>query len=128
MNVCPAGWHPPTFDDLNQLLLGSESLAGGHLKSIDPLLWGGINMGATNESGFNALPGGKRHHTGPFVNVNERSLFFGADVYAYPNGQNWHVPHISLSLAHTNAGPFLFAINVPSSGFEKGASIRCVKH
>lgn len=39
-------------------------MAGGKMKSISPL-WKSTNVGATNSSGFTAMPGGSRHYTGP---------------------------------------------------------------
>lgn len=56
--VCPAGWHLPSFDEWETLIayLGGESVAGGKLK--DTIYWDSPNTGATNSSGFSALPGG----------------------------------------------------------------------
>lgn len=64
--ICPAGWYLPT--DKVALLttyLEGESVAGGAMKETglpvtDP------NAGATNSSGFNALPGGNRSDAGIF--------------------------------------------------------------
>jgi len=55
--ICPDGWHLPSDAEWNQLIifLGGEIKAGGKLK--DTLFWVPPNSGATNESGFTALPG-----------------------------------------------------------------------
>ena len=74
--LCPTGWHVPTDAEWHQLVLFldpdaavihdpkvtlSESLiAGGKLKETGNLHWHSPNTGATNESGFTALPGGFR--------------------------------------------------------------------
>lgn len=61
--ICPAGWHVPTKAEYETLInfLGGAATAGGHLKAIDVATnsWGASNIGATNSSGFSALPGGR---------------------------------------------------------------------
>jgi len=58
--VCPKGWHLPGNADWTQLVdhLGGTSLAGGKLKETGTVHWTSPNNGATNETGFTALPGG----------------------------------------------------------------------
>lgn len=71
--LCPAGWHVSTDDDWKEMeiFLGmSETEAnqsggrgegvGGKLKIEGTEYWYITNEGASNESGFSALPGGKR--------------------------------------------------------------------
>jgi uncharacterized protein (TIGR02145 family) len=61
-NICPTGWHIPTLGEWNTLIghLGSNSTAGGQLKSTGTTLWMTPNTGATNSSNFSARPGGIR--------------------------------------------------------------------
>lgn len=56
--ICPPGWHIPTKEDWQELeeFLGDH--AGGKLKA--PYDWYEPNTGATNSTGFSALPGGHR--------------------------------------------------------------------
>jgi uncharacterized protein (TIGR02145 family) len=62
--VCPTGWHLPSDDEWKTLayFLGGSNNAALKLKAIT--FWGGVfregesDRGATNESGFTALPGG----------------------------------------------------------------------
>lgn len=63
--ACPTGWHIPTYEEFTELVdyLGGEDVAGGKLKATGTLsggdgLWLAPNTGATNESGFTALPAG----------------------------------------------------------------------
>ena len=70
-NVCPAGWHAASDDEWKTLAtyLGGESVAGGKLKETGAAHWNwtllGSNTGATNETGFTALPGGFRLYYTP---------------------------------------------------------------
>ncbi len=56
--ICPSGWHVPSNNEWQKLVLtlGGVSIAGGALKDISE--WDSPNAGATNSSGFSALPGG----------------------------------------------------------------------
>jgi uncharacterized protein (TIGR02145 family) len=62
--LCPTGWHVPTDGEWQMFenYLGGLNFAGGELKStsMQPTSggWASPNMGATNSSGFTALPGG----------------------------------------------------------------------
>jgi uncharacterized protein (TIGR02145 family) len=60
--LCPTGWHVPLDAEWTTLTtyLGGESVAGGKLKETGTTHWTSLNAGATNESGFTALPGGFR--------------------------------------------------------------------
>lgn len=54
----PEGWHIPTIEEWGTLseLFGGDSLSGGALK--DTIGWTPQDVGATNASGFTALPAG----------------------------------------------------------------------
>ena len=67
-NVCPIGWHVPTDEEWTTLTtyLGGESVAGGKLKETGTIHWLFPNTGATNETGFTALPSGYRYPNGLF--------------------------------------------------------------
>ena len=56
--ICPAGWHVPSASEWDELLiyLGGEENAGGPMKESGTRHWLDPNEGATNESGFTALP------------------------------------------------------------------------
>lgn len=60
--VCPTGWHLPSDAEWTELTeyLGGTSDAGGKLKETGTTHWNSPNTGATNETGFTALPGGYR--------------------------------------------------------------------
>jgi uncharacterized protein (TIGR02145 family) len=67
--LCPSGWHVPTDAEWSTLTdyLGGESVAGGKIKEIGTTHWTSPNTGATNETGFTALPGG--------ILINETGMF-----------------------------------------------------
>jgi uncharacterized protein (TIGR02145 family) len=65
-NLCPTGWHLTNDAEWTtlQTFLGGEGLAGGKLKEAGSAHWITPNIGATNESGFTALPSGSRSYDG----------------------------------------------------------------
>jgi uncharacterized protein (TIGR02145 family) len=69
--LCPTGWHIPSDAEWTTLTtyLGGESVAGGKLKEAGTTHWQTPNEGATNESGFTALPAGYRYNDGTFSNI-----------------------------------------------------------
>ena len=59
--LAPSGYHIPTDAEWTSLIncLGGEAVAGGKMKEAGTAHWTSPNTGATNESGFTGLPGGK---------------------------------------------------------------------
>jgi uncharacterized protein (TIGR02145 family) len=58
--LCPAGWHVPSDAEWTTLFtyLGGTWIAGSKMKEIGITHWNNPNLGATNESGFTAIPTG----------------------------------------------------------------------
>ena len=79
--VCPTGWHLPSDEEWTELTyyLGGESVAGGKLKETGTTHWNSPNTGATNETGFTALPGGYRGIYGNFGNIG----YYGNVITSY---------------------------------------------
>ena len=65
--ICPKGWHVPTYGEWTALedYIGAGA-AGGALKEAGTSHWLSPNTGATNITGFTALPGGYRSSNGEF--------------------------------------------------------------
>lgn len=70
--LCPSGWHVPTDTEWTDLFtyLGGGIIAMGKLKETGTTHWLSPNTGATNETGFTALPGGYRGINGNFGSVD----------------------------------------------------------
>ena len=58
--ICPNGWHLPSEAEWQELagFLGGLNIAGGKLKETGNAHWISPNAGATDETGFTALPAG----------------------------------------------------------------------
>ena len=72
MVYVPTGWHLPGDAEWTELTnsLGGGSVAGDKLKESGTTHWTSPNAGATNETGFTALPGGGRDLDGSFKFFN----------------------------------------------------------
>jgi uncharacterized protein (TIGR02145 family) len=93
--LCPAGWHVPSNDEWTILatFLGGRDVAGGMLKESGTEHWLSPNTGATNESGFTALPGGFRVYysapygtgVGRYIDIRKSAFFWTSTTlnYAY---------------------------------------------
>jgi uncharacterized protein (TIGR02145 family) len=96
-----------------------SSTAGGALKSTamqpTPGGWNTPNTGATNSSGFNALPGSLRKSVGDFINMTIQGNWWSSSVSSASIA--WY-----RILSCYNS--FIFRSNAPrTSGF----SVRCLK-
>jgi len=117
--ICPDKWHLPTTNELTTIInhLGGSSYAGGKMKQAGFSYWQSPNTGATNSSGFTALPGGNRQPNGSFVSLGTGAVFWAATTVT-----NWGTLDASLvSLAYNQEWTM--------GGFEKktyGYSVRCL--
>jgi uncharacterized protein (TIGR02145 family) len=116
-NVCPLGWHVPSVAEWTTLttFLGGANVAGGKLKETGSTIWTSPNMGANNETGFSALPGGSRDLYG---------LFSGIGTY----GIWWSVTETDSNYASRIYLDSNDGSAESDNGFKKGGfSIRCLK-
>jgi len=127
-NLTPQGWHVSTDEDWKKLELflcmdtseinlsgqrGTDQ--GGQLKETGLLHWKDYNMGATNSSGFTALPGGYRFFYGTFNNVGNLGTWW--TLTERDSTKAW-----SRILSNSYAG--VFRADYPKN---YGFSVRCIK-
>ncbi len=114
--LCPDGWHIPSDDEFTTLSehLGGEVNAGGTLKETKFEHWLTPNTGATNSSGFTALPGGNRSSASIFQNINDSAYFWTSSLNS--SSGSWAR---FLSSAYTELGRNYTSIS-------NGNSVRCV--
>jgi uncharacterized protein (TIGR02145 family) len=116
-NVCPTGWHVPDNNDWTALgtFLGGLNIAGGKLKEASTTHWTTPNAGATNETGFTALPGGLRSYNGAYMFVGINGFWWSSTEYSSTNALNWDMDYRFIGL--------FWNYNLKPYGF----SVRCVR-
>lgn len=115
--ICPVGWHMPSDNEWTTLTnyLGGENVAGGKLKEASTTHWDSPNIGATNESGFTALPGGSRLSNGEFRDIGQ-------------NGNWWSSTEQSSQFAWQRVMfRNLNGVGRVGCNMEYGFSVRCLK-
>ena len=121
--LCPTGWHVPTDAEWTILttFLGGEEVAGGKLKATGNEHWNNPNY-ASNESGFNALPGGESLPHPVFQGV-KGICYFWTSTRGEP-----------IDDTGTAYGAYMrYMVNYQTAcyrnenGRDNGASVRCVK-
>ena len=116
--LCPEGWHISTDAEWTSLvqILGGENTAGGKLKESETTYWREPNSGATNESGFTAIPGGTRYTNGLFFSMTYIGYWWTiTESNVFNNG--WY-----RSIDFSNCSVYRNYID-----FNNGFSVRCLK-
>lgn len=128
--VCPSGWHLPSDEEWKalEMALGmsaeaTDSVArmrginneGGKLKFTGTDFWNDPNQGATNETGFSALPIGYSIFTGSFEGIGEFTTFWTTTW-----GTEFDVYYRYL---HYNSGKIGRYLGYPANG----TPVRCIK-
>ena len=117
VGLCPSGWHVPSYAEWATLTtyLGGESVAGGKLKETGTAHWSSPNSGATNETGFSALPGVLRASGVDFSYLNYYGYWWSAtDIDA---GFAWR-RHMGYDYSYSFRDDF---------NKKSGFSVRCIK-
>lgn len=111
-NIAPIGYHVATKSDWTTLVTYLGGLqAYGKLKEIGTIHWFAPNTGASNSSGFTALPGGYRNPNGSYSNITKKGYWWESDALTTP-----------FFLTYNNNQFFKGPLND-----RYGFSIRCVK-
>ena len=118
-NIAPKGWKIASNDDMTALAayLGADSIAGGKLKEAGTAHWASPNIGATNETGFTALPGGNYNAVTGFFSF----LRYGTTIWT--NTEHGADEAYVITL-FSNSGTFNHGYSVPKFG---GATVRCLQ-
>jgi uncharacterized protein (TIGR02145 family) len=115
--LAPHGWHVPSDSEwtILTIFLGGDSIASAKMRERDTTHWITTNIDVTNESGFTALPGGKRSSDGTFAGIRYNCTFYSTSKFTETGAWIRDLfPH--LSRLYRGGG---------SSG--TGYSIRCIK-
>lgn len=115
--LAPEGWHIPTYFEWATLTtcLGGNTVAGGPMKEVGTTHWATPNTGATNHSGFTALPGGWRYDNGAFGLISTWSFWWSSTDY--DTSLIW-IRYISYNSAELDSG---------GGGKRYGMSVRCLR-
>lgn len=113
--LAPAGWRIPNKEDWEILTnhLGGEGVAGSSLKATN--YWKSPNEGATNKSGFSAIPGGYVSSSGSFGALLENGYWWSTTEYK---------TEIAWSVGLANSDTYLLSNRNPMLF---GLSVRCIK-
>lgn len=130
--ICPAGWHIPTYKEWITLIeyLGGEEVAGGKLKAEETIedgtgLWLAPNEGATNESGFTALPGGDLIWTFYIGEWIDEYAFLG-EMGVFWTATYWDVDKVNAWIV--GLGNRVTDVDIHGYGIDYyAASVRCIK-
>jgi uncharacterized protein (TIGR02145 family) len=116
-NVCPEGWHLPNKIEMTKLTdyLGGDTIDGKKLKETGTTHWISPNTGATNESGFTALPGGYHGYGGTFYFIGYAGYWWSATEFDTDNA--WYRGLYYNGIYEHNL----------SNNKKVGFSVRCIK-
>jgi uncharacterized protein (TIGR02145 family) len=115
--LAPEGWHIPNLTEWITLQNTLSTNIGGKLKETGTLHWLSPNTGATDESGFTALPGGDRHMTdGSFNDLGVNGTWWSTTKNnILPLAYYW-------SLSNTTTD-----FNFAYEAWKTGLSVRCIQ-
>ncbi|MCX6270188.1 MAG: hypothetical protein NTU44_03040 [Bacteroidetes bacterium] len=115
--ICPSGWHIPDDNEWQTLaeFLGGWNIAGGKMKETGLSHWNSPNIGATNESGFNAMGAGLHSPDGNTYYQSIYAYFWSSSQYDANNVKDH-------GLQNNNA-----SMGQGYSNKAYGFSVRCMK-
>jgi len=115
--LCPTDWHVPADAEWTTLVnyLGGSNVAGAKMKETGTTHWVTPNTGATNESGFTALPDGNRYFYGTFYDIGYIGYWWSSTEYSATSAYCW-------TLGYGSAYIYRHYYSK-----ELGLSVRCVR-
>jgi len=117
MTACPKGWHLPSDAEWTTLIdyLGGTYFGGGKMKEVGTAHWESPNKGATNDSGFTALPGGFRLDSGIFYGIGTTGNWWSSTQYDTNYAWHWQLYD------------YISGVDCKNSNKEYGFSVRCLQ-
>jgi uncharacterized protein (TIGR02145 family) len=92
--ICPSGWHVPSDAEWSILenFLGGSNSAGMKIKEVGLIHWLSPNIGASNLSGFTALPAGSRNYFGndDFLGLGYYCMWWSFTEHHTFNDSAWY--------------------------------------
>ncbi|NQU87320.1 MAG: fibrobacter succinogenes major paralogous domain-containing protein, partial [Mariniphaga sp.] len=132
LEVCPDGWHLPSDEEWMELELflgmdpdevdrigiirGEEANVCGKLKETGFNHWKEPNLGATNEKGFTALPGGILLNDGRFISLHSMAYFWTSNAKSNTYSICRFAPYTGIDFGRKQIEK------------NRGLSIRCIKN
>ena len=128
--LCPEGWHVASDDDWKELEIylgmtqeqadgtvwrGTDE--GGKLKEAGYGHWQTPNKGGTNESGFSAVPSGRRLSSGEFGDMTTGNTIWTSTPSSLSSACYRHFAHGNSGIGRNPEGDKKF-----------GLAVRCVKN
>lgn len=106
--LAPTGWHIPSTQEYQQLIayLGGEQSAGQKMRTSESTYWYQTSSVNSNESGFSALPGGRR-------DGNSSQLGTLASFWTSGQSANYMLNYYNITQSYGNSNA--------------GCSVRCIK-
>jgi uncharacterized protein (TIGR02145 family) len=122
-NIAPEGWHVPTDAEWTTLttFLGGDQVAGGLMKEAGTTHWIAPNTGATNSSGFTALPAGYTVGTGGGGGEICTQLGYKTVMWSSTAVDEYSAMAVDITK------DWAVAILGDTNGKGQGRSVRCVK-
>jgi uncharacterized protein (TIGR02145 family) len=121
-DICPTNFYLPSRGVWEALVdgLGGAMVASGALKEAGTSHWDPPNTGATNQSGFTALPAGNRDDTGSFVAKGQSSSWWSSDDSDVPD-------LAAASFFYLDDTSTTYSSTLASHPYEDGLAIRCMR-
>lgn len=119
--ICPTGWHVPSYNEWMILAdyLKGTSTAGGTMKATGTTYWTAPNTGATNASGFKALPSGEcAICTSNWVDIKDKGKFWSSSQSSTYNAWSIYLYYGSTKMtfeanSKTRGKPVRCLLNTP---------------
>lgn len=132
MDLCPVGWHTPTWQEFDYFDIN----AGGAMKEQGTVHWNAPNTGASNSSGFSALPAGYANYnyimpcmTRTYLSIGTEARFLTANPsdITDPDDPCFNMNIYTIRIYSLNYSSALLGRNCELRYSNDAYSLRCIK-